>query len=111
MAQQERIDSKPVASYEVIDHGIEHSQYFQGCGVAFTEYADCFTGCGNDASEALDDAIESACQCGYKFSDDDYNGAMDDLSDRKTSVSALSSRASDHESYDDHYYYVSILLK
>ncbi len=51
-----------ITSFQVVDHGIEHAQYFQGCGVAFTEYDECVTGCGNDAAEALEDAIESLCQ-------------------------------------------------
>jgi hypothetical protein len=44
--------------YEVIDHGIDHSQYFQGCGVSHTIYDDVATGFGCDAWEALDDALE-----------------------------------------------------
>lgn len=103
--------AKPVVAYDVVDHGIDHEQYFQGCGVCGTEYVDCFTGIGDDAAEALDDAIDSACQSGYKFSDDDYNGAMDDLSDRKSSVSLLASKAGEHEDYDSHHYYVSIRVR
>lgn len=56
---------KGIEAYQVIDHGVEHSQYFQGCGVAFTEFVDCFTGIGDTAREALDDAIENAAMAGY----------------------------------------------
>jgi hypothetical protein len=53
-----------VTSYSIVDHGIENSQYFQGCGVAFTPYSDVVTGCGNDFREAFQDALESMAQCG-----------------------------------------------
>ncbi len=46
--------SKPIAEFEIVDHGIEHEQYFQGCGVSLTEFTDVATGIGNDAEEALD---------------------------------------------------------
>ncbi len=51
-----------ITSFQVVDHGIEHEQYFQGCGVAFTEYDECVTGCGDNFAEALDDALESIAQ-------------------------------------------------
>ncbi len=59
-----------ITSFQVVDHGIEHAQYFQGCGTAFTEYDECVTGCGNDFSEALDDALESIAQSDANV--DDY---------------------------------------
>lgn len=48
-----------VTDFSIVDHGLEHSQYFQGCGVAFTPYAHVVTGIGNDFSEALDDCLET----------------------------------------------------
>ena len=44
--------------YEIINHGIEHSQYFQGCGVAFTDFDLVATGIGDNAKEAYEDAVE-----------------------------------------------------
>jgi len=44
--------------YQIIDHGIEHEQSFQGCGVSFTPYTDCFTGMGNTFAEAFEDALD-----------------------------------------------------
>lgn len=61
--------TKQVIEFEVIDHGIEHEQYFQGCGVSFTKFEDCFTGIGSNASEALEDALDQAEQFGYDTSD------------------------------------------
>ena len=53
-----------VTDFEVIDHGIEHSQYFQGCGVAFSRYAHAVTGIGDDFREALDDCLN---QIAYEY--------------------------------------------
>lgn len=53
---------KTIGAYEILDHGIEHSQYFQGCGTSFTEYVDVATGIGDNAYEALEDALESLAQ-------------------------------------------------
>lgn len=51
--------NKKIEAYEFINHGIENEQYFQGCGVSFTEFEDVATGIGNNYHEALDDALES----------------------------------------------------
>jgi len=47
-----------VTEYELINHGIEHSQYFQGCRVASTLYRHVVTGIGNNPAEAIDDCLE-----------------------------------------------------
>lgn len=47
-----------IAAFEIVDHGIDHAQYFQGCGVSFTEFDNVQTGCGTNAREAFDDALE-----------------------------------------------------
>lgn len=53
---------KQITEHEVIVHGVEHEQYFQGCGVSFTSYTDVATGIGADARQAFDDALESLAQ-------------------------------------------------
>lgn len=52
-------ENKQVESFEFRDLGIDHSQYFQGAGVAFTDWDDVFVGVGDTAKEAGDDAMES----------------------------------------------------
>ena len=47
-----------IDEYEIIDHGIEHEQYYQGCGVAFTHFDYIHTGCGDSFNDALDDAFD-----------------------------------------------------
>ena len=53
---------KKVTEYEVIDHGFDGEQYFQGCGTSFTEFDDVATGIGDNSREAFDDALESLAQ-------------------------------------------------
>jgi hypothetical protein len=57
---------KTIVEFEVRDHGIEHEQYFQGCGLAFTEFEDVATGMGDNPAEAIDDALESLAQQGWE---------------------------------------------
>jgi hypothetical protein len=56
--------AKIVQSVDVVSHGVDNSQYFQGAGVSFTEFDDCATGVGNSEREALEDALESLAQSG-----------------------------------------------
>lgn len=56
---------RPVDGFEIVNHGAEHAQYFQGCGVAFTDYTHAYTGAGEDAAEAYADAVQSAAQDGW----------------------------------------------
>jgi len=51
-----------IGKFELVDHGIDGSQYFQGCGTTFTEYHHVVTGCGDNFAEALDDALEMLAQ-------------------------------------------------
>jgi len=47
-----------ITKLQLIDHGIEHEQYFQGCGVSFTSYSYCVTGIGDDIREAIEDCLD-----------------------------------------------------
>ncbi len=105
-----------IKDFEVLDHGIEHSQYFQGCGVVFTKYEECVTGCGDDFAEAIDDALESIAQQHSGIDFVEFEQAIkDDLGIKtvawpdSTSVSDLESEhVGDGSDYSDCYYYVSI---
>lgn len=54
--------TKTITDYRIVDHGIEHAQYFQGHGTAFTNWDHCVTGCGDNFAEAIEDALESMAQ-------------------------------------------------
>lgn len=56
---------KTIIAYELVDHGIEHEQYFQGCGLSFTPYTDVVTGIGSSLREALEDAAEQLATQGF----------------------------------------------
>ncbi len=56
------MNKSKITSFQILDHGIEHAQYFQGCGVSHTDFEHVATGCGHNLLEALDDAIEQIAQ-------------------------------------------------
>lgn len=92
---------KQVQAHEVIVHGVEHEQYFQGCGVSFTEFTDVATGIGSDAYEAFDDALESLAQAGW---DVDQADAWDDA----PAATTCTLSADDHE---EMHVYVSVRVR
>lgn len=47
-----------LSEYEIIDHGMEHSQYFEGCGVYGTRFTHVWTGIGDSCKEAYNDALD-----------------------------------------------------
>jgi hypothetical protein len=51
-----------IEAFDIVDHGIEHCQYFQGDSAMFTRFDATETGCGDNFAEALDDALESLAQ-------------------------------------------------
>lgn len=59
-----RNNAKRIAEYEIIDHGEDHPQYFQGCGVSFTRFDACYTGVGENAKEAYEDAADQVASSG-----------------------------------------------
>jgi hypothetical protein len=48
--------------WELIDHGLEHAQFFQGVGTSGTPYDHAVTGVGTSYFEALDDALEQIAE-------------------------------------------------
>lgn len=44
--------------YEVVRHGAEYADYWQGIGVALSKYQYVFTGLGYTEMEALDDCLD-----------------------------------------------------
>lgn len=94
---------------QVVDHGIEHEQYFHGCGTSFTGYEHVVTGIGNDAREAIEDCLEQMAMACFNVDNLDEDQIIADENISDDSVSSLQSESSeDHEDYDDHHYYISI---
>ena len=59
---------KTITCFEIVDHGIDHAQYFQGCGISRTKFSDVATGCGDNPAAALSDALETLAQDGWDVS-------------------------------------------
>jgi hypothetical protein len=87
---------------QFIDHGIEHEQYFQGCGVAFTEYDECFTGIGVSAISAIDDCLEQVAMSGIDVPRDLEQESLLECTFGEEVVP---------EEHNDNYYYVSLRIK
>jgi hypothetical protein len=56
------IMSKKVTDWQLVNHGVDGSQHFPGCGTAYTGYTHVATGCGDNPAEALDDALDMIAQ-------------------------------------------------
>lgn len=50
-------NKRNIVKFEVLDHGYQHSQYFQGCGTSFTDYNHVVTGSGTTQKESYEDAL------------------------------------------------------
>ena len=47
-----------MANFEIINHGWDNSQYFQGCGTSYSDFDNVVTGAGYTAKDAYEDATE-----------------------------------------------------
>jgi hypothetical protein len=100
--------ARRVSDYQLIDHGIDHSQYFPGCGTAFTPYDHCVTGCGDNFAEALDDALEMMAQ-GTDAPDDIDAFEKEMLADEELTEWPSAPSVSEEEQFNENYhYFVSI---
>ena len=48
--------------YEIVNYGVEHSQFFQGISTHNTSYDHCVYGIGDTFNDALEDAISQLCE-------------------------------------------------
>lgn len=54
-----------ITNFEIINHGYDHAQYFRGCGTYGTNFEHVITGCGYNAKEAYNDALEQVAMAGH----------------------------------------------
>ena len=84
--------------WNYIDHGCEHSQFWRGAGpIALGWDGDVATGIGETLAEALDDALEMACQC------IESDAVRDALCSRIEALIGSTRRDGDDHSVDDWY--------
>ena len=60
-----RLNLVRVGKFEMIDHGLEYSQYFLGEGAAFTQYNFTVTGVGCDIEDAIEDCLDQIGECDF----------------------------------------------
>lgn len=96
-----------IVDYTIVDHGVDHAQYFQGEGPFFSMWDDVATGAGENAKEAYEQAVEQLAQ-------DDWD--VDKLPKRPRGISTkMKVRRADIEDGDSDeseiHYYVSIKVR
>ena len=101
---------KQITEYQILFHGIEHSQYFQGCGTYGTPFDDVATGTGDTKSEALQDALESLAQNDWDTSELEKRK---DLSNETGCAGACGHANTDEDTYQacEAHWHVSIRVK
>jgi hypothetical protein len=98
---------KPIAEFELVDHGIENASYFQGCGLSWTDYQGIATGCGSDPAEAIDDALDQLAQQDWETEDMVGRIMKQEWPNRKE----VPHKPAVKEEEEDCYYYISIRVK
>jgi arginyl-tRNA synthetase len=102
---------KKVRDFHVDDLGMQHSQYFQGYGVAFTEFTDCACGTGDNPGQALDDCLEQiASNCEVDVEDLERRILLQ-YPDYETCGDKPSVAAEFGDDAEDIFYYVGIKWK
>lgn len=89
-----------ITKWEIVDHQMDHAQYFQGCGVSNTPYTHCWTGAGDSSKEAYNDALDQAFA--------DLGEAASVLPTRPRGIAA---RPTVPKGWEEYYFYVSIRAK
>jgi hypothetical protein len=94
-----------IIDFEIVDHGYDHAQYFQGCGTYGTVFDEVYTGAGDNAKDAYEQAMEQVYMA--------YGDASDRLPRRPRGI-----RKSDHvprrltkDEESEYYWYVSIRVQ
>ena len=93
---------KAIKDHQVIVHGVEHAQHFQGCGISGTKYTDAATGIGTDAMEAFEDALEQLAMNDWGVDDD----TLDTWNDKPDAEEAQLPDGA----HDELWVYVSVLV-
>ena len=100
---------KPIIAFEIVDHGFESAQYFQGCGTSFTEFVDVATGTGDTAHAALEDALENLAQSDWDTSSITNN--MDDEETVEKYLLGLGGLSEEDIEDNECQYYVSVRVR
>jgi hypothetical protein len=107
---------KKIVDYEIILHGLDWPDYFQGCGTGYTDFEAVATGIGNNDREALEDAMEQLASGDW---DGGSNPALDDEIAKADTTDQVAENeeayrdANDGDGYSDEtpFVYASIRVK
>jgi hypothetical protein len=100
-----------IIDFEIVDHGVHHPDYFQGCGVALTKFTDCVTGVGfESAADAAEDIREQLSIMGYALPVELEN-ALDALSTDNDVAQSYADCGEDVPEESELVYYVSVRVK
>jgi hypothetical protein len=94
--------------YELVDHGIEHSQYFQGCGTSGTPFDVAVTGIGNNPAEAIEDCLEQVATIGIDVDAEALEAQI--LADNEWKEFPTEPAVEDADEDSELHYHVSIRL-
>lgn len=89
-----------IKDFQIIHHGLDHPDYFQGCGVSFTKFNSVVTGIGDNPKEAFNDCLEQIAMIGL------------DISTLEEKLEAIEEKPStseiDNSEESEFYYYLSV---
>lgn len=107
-----RQHGKPIYDHSIRQHGIMYSDYFQGVSTVHTQWESVYTGTGENAYEALDEALDDAAMDGWDVRSIENEF---DPNDQDNVQNAVRENNPDMEDDDDIadgvYYYVSIFVR
>ncbi len=98
---------KTIADFELVDHGIEHSQYFQGCGAYGTFFQHVVTGIGDNPAEAIDDCLEQIAMDDFETEDMDKR-ILEQESWKEMPLTPNTDELHEENKESEMYYHVSI---
>jgi hypothetical protein len=102
---------KPIYDYRIREHGVMYSDYFPGVSTYHTKYDSAYIGTGENAHEALDDALDAASTDGWDVRSVKNEFNPEDEDNVQNAVRAANPDMTEDDEVDGSYYYVSIMVR
>lgn len=101
-----------IENYEIINHGVDRSDHFQGCGTSHTDFDDVATGIGYSEKEALDDALDTLAYSGWDVDSNPELLADCDNADDTDIITTIIEEYSDGDGdYENPWVHVSVRVR
>lgn len=101
---------KTIAEFEILDHGVDHAQYFPGCGVSFTKFDDVATGVGNTPAEAFQGAIDILMENNWDVSTIEESEEVNGFRENKL-WDTVPQSIDEQDEMGELYYYISVRVR